>query len=47
MEKTRARIELDKFRQMPPPRQAPAPQPKADQPLLLKLDLVTQQKPQK
>jgi len=48
VEKQRAKIELDKLRQMPPPRpEAPAPQPKADQPLLLKLDLVTQPKPQK
>ena len=48
MERTRARIELDKFRQMTLPRpEAPAPQPKGEQPLLLKVDLVSQQKPQK
>jgi hypothetical protein len=45
LEKERALIELDKFRQMkPPPPEAPSPQPKLDQPLRLKLDLVPQLK---
>ena len=48
MEKERAKIELEKFRQMPPPRpEAPQPQPKPDQPVLLKLDVVPQLKLQK
>jgi hypothetical protein len=48
MEKERAKIELAKFRKMPPPRpEAPPPQPRQDQQGILKLDLVPQQKPQK
>ena len=48
MEKERAKIELDKFRKMPPPRpEAPPPQPLQDQLGILKLDLVPQLKPQK
>jgi hypothetical protein len=47
-EKQRARIELEKFRQMPPPRpEAPAPHPKPDQTVFLKFDLGPQLKPQK
>jgi hypothetical protein len=48
IEKQRAKIELDKFRQMPPPRpEAPVPQPNPDQAVFLKLDLGPQLKPQK
>jgi hypothetical protein len=48
MEKERAKIELDKFRAMPPPRpEAPPPQPVQNQLGILKLDLVPQLKPQK
>ena len=48
MERERAKIELDKFRQMLPPRpEAPAPQAKADQTVFLKLDVGPQLKPQK
>jgi hypothetical protein len=47
MEKERARIELEKFRLLPPPRpEAPAPQPKPDQPVLLKDVFVLPLKPQ-
>lgn len=48
MERERTKIELDKFRQMLPPRpEAPAPQAKAEQTVFLKLDVGPQLKPQK
>ena len=48
IEKQRVKIELDKFRQIPPPRpEGPVPQPNPDQAVFLKLDLGPQLKPQK
>ena len=46
MEKERAKIELDKFRKMPPPRpEAPPPQPHPGPTGILKFELVPQLKP--